>query len=61
MQSIPQRPTLEQIQEEQDKMGRARRKWVLTDPVKTEEQMKRNRELRLKVEGPPVLSSSYGW
>ncbi|HCN76291.1 MAG TPA: hypothetical protein DIT13_03735 [Verrucomicrobiales bacterium] len=61
MQSIPQRPTLEQIQEEQHKMGRARRKWILTDPVKTEQQMKRNRELRLKIEGPPVLSSSYDW
>ncbi|MCX6853596.1 MAG: hypothetical protein NTV80_01685 [Verrucomicrobia bacterium] len=49
------------IQQEQEKMKRARKKWVLTDPIKSDEQMKRNRELRLKIEGPPVMSSSYGW
>jgi hypothetical protein len=59
--TIPPRPTMQQIEEEQRRIGEARRKWVLTDPVKTEEQMKRNRDLRLKIEGPPVLSSSYGW
>jgi hypothetical protein len=52
---------MQQIEEEQRKIGEARRKWVLTDPVKTEEQMRQNRELRLKIEGPPVLSSSYSW
>lgn len=57
----PQAELLKQIQEAQDAIGRARRKWALTDPVKADEQMKRNRELRLKIEGPPVLSSSYGW
>jgi hypothetical protein len=50
-----------QIEEEQRKIAAAVRKWVLTDPVETEEQMRRNRELRLKIEGQPVLSSSYGW
>ena len=59
--TIPPRPTMQQIEEEQRRIGAARRKWVLTDPVKAEEQMKRNRDLRLKIEGPPVLSSSYGW
>jgi hypothetical protein len=52
---------LKQIQEAQDQMGRARRKWVLNDPVEADHQMRRNREMRLKIEGPPVLSSSYGW
>lgn len=52
---------MQQIEEEQRRIGEARRKWVLTDPVKTEEQMRRNRDLRLKIEGPPVLSSSHGW
>jgi|GEM_PF-5157102 hypothetical protein len=61
MPSTRQRPTMQQIEEEQRKIGEARRKWVLTDPVKTEEQMRQNRELRLKIEGPPVLSSSYSW
>ena len=55
------RPTIQQIEEEQRKIAAAVRKWVLTDPVETEEQMRRNRELRLKIEGQPVLSSSYGW
>jgi hypothetical protein len=50
-----------QIEEEQRKIGEARRKWTLTDPVKADEQLRRNRELRLKIEGQPVLSSSYGW
>jgi len=59
--TMPPRPTMQQIEEEQRKMGEARRKWVLTDPVKADEQMERNRQLRLKIEGPPVLSSSYGW
>jgi hypothetical protein len=52
---------MQQIEEEQRRIGAARRKWVLTDPVKADSQMLRNREQRLKVEGPPVLSSSYGW
>lgn len=63
MPSTPQRqsPTLQEIQEEQDKIGQARRKWVLTDQVKSDEQMRSNRELRMRIEGPPVSSSSYGW
>ncbi len=59
--TIPTRPTMQQIEEEQRRIGAARRKWVLTDPVKADSQMLRNREQRLKIEGPPVLSSSYGW
>ncbi len=63
MQSTPQQQAeiLKQIQDAQNAIGRARRKWVLTDPVKADDQMERNRQLRLKIEGPPVLSSSYGW
>ncbi len=52
---------MQQIEAEQRKIGAARRKWILTDPVKADEQMKRNRELRLSIEGPPVLSSTFGW
>jgi hypothetical protein len=55
------RPTIQQIEEEQRKIGEAIRKWTFTDPVKADEQLSRNRELRLKIEGQPVLSSSYGW
>jgi hypothetical protein len=63
MQSTPEQQAeiLKQIQEAQDAMGRARRKWILNDPVKANEQMERNRQQRLKIEGQPVLSSSYGW
>lgn len=59
--TIPPRPTMQQIEEEQRRIGEARRKWVLTDPEKADNQMQRNREQRLEIEGPPVLSSSYGW
>ena len=52
---------MQQIEEEQRRIGEARRKWVLTDPMKADNQMQRNREQRLQIEGPPVLSGSYGW
>jgi len=52
---------LQQIQREQEKMGHARKKWVLTDPQKADAQMRKNKEHRHQIEGQPVLSSSYGW
>ena len=51
--------TLESIQRQEAQMRADRKRWALTDPVKTAQQMERNRQLRIALEETALPRASF--